>query len=88
MNTKAKLVRLKRQPRTQTPPEGPEREFLSIEVAAQLVAMSAANIRRLLTQGKLTRFKFFSRTLIKRSELLAMVQPVATVDPVAVKRAS
>jgi excisionase family DNA binding protein len=51
-------------------------KFLDIESAAQVPACSPATIRRLLTQGRLTRYKFGGRTLISAAELLAMIVPV------------
>jgi excisionase family DNA binding protein len=48
----------------------PPQEFIDIPTAAGEVWVSDATIRRMLTQGRLKRFKFGSRTLIRRSELL------------------
>jgi hypothetical protein len=52
-----------------------EREFLDIPSAAEWAYVSPQHVRRLLTERKLTRFKFGARTLIKFSELRSLVQP-------------
>jgi excisionase family DNA binding protein len=71
-------VELKTQPRiAESAPGTPEREYLNIETAASLVSVSDATIRRMLTQRKLTRYKFGARTLIRRNELLEKIQPEA-----------
>lgn len=53
-----------------------EREFVDVAGAATWGYLSEAHIRRMLTDGKLTRYKLGARTLIKFSELRALVQPV------------
>ncbi len=52
-----------------------EREFIDIPGAATWAYCSKQHVRRLLTEGKLTRYKFGARTLIKFSELHALVKP-------------
>ena len=72
---KKRTVRLKTEPREAAPqPEAPAGDFTDIPGAAALTFVSSATIRRMLTQGKLTRYKFFARTLISRTELLANIQ--------------
>ena len=51
--------------------EGP---FLSVSQAAELLTVSKVSIRRYLSLGKLKRFKFGSRTLIRRDDLLSLVR--------------
>jgi excisionase family DNA binding protein len=53
------------------------RPFCDIPEASRIVRCSQATIRRLLTQKKLIRYKFGARTLIKTSELLALVRKAA-----------
>ena len=72
---KKRTVELKTEPRIESPPrETPELDFLDIESAADLVSVSEATIRRKLTLGEITRYKWFSRTLVSRSELLGQIQ--------------
>ena len=56
------------------PSQDPSWDFVDIKGAASLGYVSKATIRRWLTQRRLTRFKFYSRTLISRAELLAKIQ--------------
>ena len=49
-------------------------DFVDIPGAASLGFVSAATIRRKLTLGELTRYKFGSRTLLSKTELLAKIQ--------------
>jgi hypothetical protein len=51
-------------------------EFTSVKGAAGFACLSEVTIRRLLTEQKLTRYRFSGRTLIKVSELRAMVRVV------------
>ncbi len=51
--------------------------FLTISEGAQLIRASEATLRRRLTQRKLTRYKQGSRTLLLRSEVMALVRPEA-----------
>jgi excisionase family DNA binding protein len=50
--------------------------FLSVSKSAETYSVSQVTIRRLLTQGKLRRFKFGGRTLIKASDLQALIEEV------------
>lgn len=50
-----------------------EPKFITIKQAAAFSTMSDVSIRRFLTRKKLTRYKLGSRTLIRLSELLAMI---------------
>jgi excisionase family DNA binding protein len=50
-----------------------ESRFVTVAEAQKLVRCSEATIRRLLTKKQLQRHKVFGRTLIDRSELLALV---------------
>lgn len=50
-------------------------EFLTVDEAADLVSISHWTVRRWLDEGKLTRYKSASRTLVSRAELLALVKP-------------
>lgn len=49
-------------------------QFLTCKEAAAIVKLSEISIRRLLTKGKLRRFKMGARTLISRAELLGLVR--------------
>ncbi len=51
-----------------------EREFVDVATAAGWTCASKATIRRMLTAGELTRYKFGSRTLIKIAELRSHVK--------------
>jgi excisionase family DNA binding protein len=50
-------------------------DFLTVDEAANLVGLSHWTIRRWLEIGKLTRYKALSRTVVSRSELLALLEP-------------
>ncbi len=50
-------------------------DFLTVDEAANLVGLSHRTIRRWLEIGKLTRYKALSRTVVSRSELLALLEP-------------
>jgi hypothetical protein len=71
---KKSTVELKTEPRMATAPQDAAWDFVDIPGAAALAFVSAATIRRMLTLGKLTRYKFFSRTLLSKTELLAKIQ--------------
>jgi excisionase family DNA binding protein len=47
--------------------------FITCKEAAAILKLSEISIRRFLTQKKLKRYKAGSRTLIRRSEVLAMI---------------
>lgn len=50
-------------------------DFLTVDEAAQLVGLSHWTIRRWLELGKLNRYKAASRTMVNRTELLALLEP-------------
>jgi excisionase family DNA binding protein len=50
-------------------------DFLTVDEAAQLVGLAHWTIRAWLHKGLLTRYKSASRTVVNRSELLALVEP-------------
>ncbi len=65
--------------RQSPPPEGAPPDlspFLGITAAAEFADVSSATIRRLLTQRKLRRYKLGGRTLVKREDLLGLIQQV------------
>ena len=66
---KKAAVRLNKKPRLMPPPSAPTAEYVDIPTAAALVAVSSVTIRRRLTENKLQRYKFGSRTLIRVSQL-------------------
>lgn len=50
--------------------------LMSIEDAAQFLGgLSQSTIRNWLSKGRLTRVKIGSRTMVRESELLALIQP-------------
>jgi excisionase family DNA binding protein len=50
--------------------------LLSVEAAAEFLGgLSPSTIRGWLSQKKLTRVKIGSRTMVRESELLALIQP-------------
>ena len=51
-------------------------EYASVRQAANLMAVSEETIRKLLTKGRLSRYKFFGRTLVRVSELRSLVRKV------------
>lgn len=50
-------------------------DFVTVDEAATLVGLSHWTIRRWLELGKLTRYKAASRTMVSRTELLALLEP-------------
>jgi len=49
---------------------------MSIEDAAQFLGgLSQSTIRNWLSKGRLTRVKIGSRTMVRETELLALIQP-------------
>jgi len=62
--------------RTKTPETEPDStDFVTVREASALIKLSEISVRRFLTQKKLTRFKVgCGRTLLKRSEVLALVR--------------
>ncbi len=50
-------------------------DFVTVDDAAHLVGCSHWTIRRWLELGKLTRYRALSRTMVSRSELLALLEP-------------
>lgn len=67
-------MRLKRELETMPVVREVEPEFTDVPGAAAWAHVSCQHIRRLLTEKKLARYKFFSRTLIKFEELRALVK--------------
>jgi len=49
-------------------------DFLTCKETAELLKVHEISIRRLLTQKKLKRYKFGARTLIRKSEALALIR--------------
>ena len=50
--------------------------LMSIEAAAEFLGgLSQSTIRNWLSQGKLTRVKVGSRTMVREDELLSMIKP-------------
>jgi excisionase family DNA binding protein len=50
-------------------------DFINCKEAAALLRLSEIHIRRMLTQKKLKRYKVGARTLILKSEALALIRP-------------
>lgn len=50
-------------------------EFFTVKEAAAEGRLHPVTVRRLLTDRKLTRYKLGRKTLIKRDEFLALIQP-------------
>jgi excisionase family DNA binding protein len=50
-------------------------DFLTVDEAALLVGLSHWTLRSWLHKGLLTKYKSGSRTVISRTELLALVEP-------------
>ncbi len=48
--------------------------FMSVAAGAELISVSEGMIRRLLERKQLKRYKLGTRTLLKASELLALVR--------------
>jgi len=48
-------------------------QFITCKQAAEILKISEISVRRFLTQRKLTRLKCGSRTLLRLSEVLALV---------------
>lgn len=51
------------------------RKYLRVQGAAEIARLSPWTVRRYLTDGKLTRYKIGSVTLVDESELLALIRP-------------
>jgi hypothetical protein len=49
-------------------------DYIGVNGAAEMVQCTSQHIRRLLTEKKLTRFKFCARTLVSKTELLGLVR--------------
>jgi hypothetical protein len=49
-------------------------DFTGVSGAAEMVDCTSQHIRRLLTEKKLTRFKFGARTLVSKTELFGLVR--------------
>lgn len=61
-------------PDKKTPPVSDAGDFIDVSGAAEMVFVKRPTIRNWLTRGKLTRYKIGGRTLVRRSELLALVK--------------
>lgn len=53
---------------------GLQQHFVSVQEAADLLRVSQVSIRRYLGQRKLKRFKVGSRTLLRHSDVMALVR--------------
>jgi hypothetical protein len=51
-------------------------QFLTVKAAAAVPQCTPGTIRRMFTEGRLTRYKFSGRTLVSAAELLAMIVPI------------
>ena len=56
-------------------------DFMDVREAARTAGVSPWTVRRWLTTGRLTRFKAGSRTVIRRSEMAALIEPKAAALP-------
>lgn len=54
--------------------------FISVKAAAELLSVSQVSIRRYLGQGRLKRFKFGSRTLLRRDDVMGLVREVPATE--------
>jgi len=52
------------------------RQFVTCKQTADILKISEISVRRLLTQKKLRRFKCGARTLLRLSDVLALVREV------------
>jgi excisionase family DNA binding protein len=52
-----------------------EGEFITCREASEIGHKHEVTIRRLLAEKKLTRYKLGRRTLIRREEFMALIQP-------------
>jgi excisionase family DNA binding protein len=50
--------------------------FISVKAAAEMLSVSQVSIRRYLGQGRLKRFKFGSRTLLRSQDVMNLVREV------------
>jgi excisionase family DNA binding protein len=48
--------------------------YVDVREAAQILHLSEASVRRLLTQRKLRRFKCGARTLLAREQVLSLIR--------------
>jgi hypothetical protein len=51
----------------------PDGEFLDVKQAASILRLSEVSIRRFLTKGRLRRYKASGRTLVRKSDVLALI---------------
>jgi excisionase family DNA binding protein len=54
-------------------------EFFTVKEAAAEGRLHPVTVRKLLTDGKLTRYKLGRKTLIKRDEFIALIKPTEIV---------
>ena len=59
--------------------------FISVKAAAELLSVSQVSIRRYLGQGQLKRFKFGSRTLLRRDDVMGLVREVPATETATAK---
>jgi excisionase family DNA binding protein len=72
-----KKAKIKAQP---TIPVTAGAAFISVKAAAELLSVSQVSIRRYLGQGRLKRFKFGSRTLLRHDDVMNLVREVPTTS--------
>jgi excisionase family DNA binding protein len=53
-----------------------QQNFITVKEAAGILKLSEISVRRFLTKRKLKRFKAGARTLIRLSEVLALIREV------------
>jgi len=58
----------------QTAIDAATQQFITCKQASEILTISEISVRRFLTQKKLRRFKCGSRTLLRLSEVLALVR--------------
>jgi len=57
-------------------------EFMTVNEAAAEGHLHPVSVRNLFTRGKLTRYKLGRKTLIRREEFMALIQPQKIVAQV------
>ena len=65
---------LKQEPKRAVAADEPVEKYMTVKETADFTRKSEAAIRLHLSQGVLTRFKFFGRTLIKFSEIESLIK--------------
>ena len=69
-----KTINLKKEPQRAAAADEPVEKYMTVKQTADFTRTSEAAIRLHLSQGVLTRFKFFGRTLIKFSEVENLIK--------------